>query len=750
MLKNRNSLWQILFQIEPGKPAIARGMRAAVTTVLPIVVALFTGWTGLTWTAVGGFETTLADVGGLYRTKSIAMGMVAFGGAFSVFVGTLVGGTPILAVLLMFLWTFSCGLAAVYGNAINTGSNLVAAMFLIAIGFPANFATALQRSILFLIGGILAMFLSLVLWPLRPYKLVQKVVEDCYGQLSGFMTASFQLTETLVSEDTRNHSLGQKRIKVREALASARSALWATRATRLGASVMGEGLLGLTEIADQVFVSAHALAEVLEGDRSGQAWERVQLPIQHVIEQLCECCRALAVTFSASGNASINLEELDRTLNFLKGELRQLRQAASKQELDYSVLLVIAYTVGILDRLAGYLHSAFEITAGLREGRRSELSPNRTLSNLEWNHSRFVAKLRDNLTLDSVVLRHALRLGVTAAVAVIVYSVFGLKEGYWVTLTVVVILKPYSRDTFQRGVQRVVGTVFGGILAAVLASLIRTPLIMACVLFPLTVITISLQPLNYGFYAFFLTSQVVLMDNILEPGNWHLAIDRIQDTAIGGVLALIGGYVLWPSREHMRISDRFAASIEANCIYFQDVLSKYLGQESGRQSLQVALEQVRLENTNAEASFQRLLSEPYKRQGNLEAMMAVITYIQQFSNAVTTLAAHLSEWSGHHQLTGLEKFTRQIEVIMADLANSLRNGIPPQSLPVLEETQNEISAHLQELHARRMVEFFADQGHTPIREAVLDYTLVGIEVKRITRIVTILHSAVSRMSDVEP
>jgi uncharacterized membrane protein YccC len=359
--------------------------------------------------------------------------------------------------------------------------------------------------------------------------------------------------------------------------------------------------------------------------------------------------------------------------------------------------------------------------------------------------SPFLAKLRDNLTLDSLVLRHALRLAVTAAVAVIVYSVFGLKEGYWVTLTVLVILKPYSGATFQRGVQRVVGTVLGGILAAILASAIRTPLIMACLLFPLTVITVSLQRLNYGFYVFFLTPQVVLMDNVFKPGNWLLATDRILDTAIGGALALIGGYLLWPSWEHRRISEQFAATIEANCIYFQRVLAQYLGRESQRQSLQAALEQVRLENTNAEASFQRLLSEPRKRNANLEPMMAVITYIQQFSNTLTTLTAHLSEWSGKHELPGLEKFTRQIEAVMADLANSVRSGSPPQPLPEMEETHNEIASHLQRLHTVRMAEIVAEPGNTPTREAVLDYTLVGIEVERIIRIVTILHSAICRV-----
>jgi len=473
---------------------------------------------------------------------------------------------------------------------------------------------------------------------------------------------------------------------------------------------------------------------------------------------------------------SVNLRELDRALDQLKGEVKKLRQTISKRQVNYSMLLVINYTVGIANRLGQYMHAAADITEGsgenLRRQRRKqsiaaelELAQGSRRSclrrTLEWNQSPLMLELlRDNLTLDSAVFRHALRLGVTTAVAVAIYSIFNFREGYWVSLTVVVILKPYSGATFQRGLHRVSGTIVGGILAAILAAMIHSPLVMAFLLFPLTVATLALQPINYGLFVFFLTPQVILMDNILHPGHWILAVDRIENTALGGALALIGGYLLWPSREHQRLPNQFAKTIDASCVYFQMVLTKYLGGELEGKSLQKALHRARLENTNAEASFQRLLSEPHKQKSNLELararrrsylrrtvepLIALLASTHQFNYAVTTLAAHLSDWSGHHQLPGLEKFAQQIEDLMADLTNSVRLGIPPQILPGLEETQTEIAARLQELHALRIEELVANRGNTPIKEAVLDYSLVSIEVERIIRIVTMMHSAISRI-----
>jgi len=106
MLRSRKSWFQTLVQLEPGKPAFAKGIRAAIATVVPIAIVEYTGWSSLVWTAIGGFQTSVADSGGLYRTKANSMSLVAFGGAISLFVGTLVGDVPFLSVMLAFLWAF--------------------------------------------------------------------------------------------------------------------------------------------------------------------------------------------------------------------------------------------------------------------------------------------------------------------------------------------------------------------------------------------------------------------------------------------------------------------------------------------------------------------------------------------------------------------------------------------------------------------------------------------------------------------
>ena len=76
-----------------------------------------------------------------------------------------------------------------------------------------------------------------------------------------------------------------------------------------------------------------------------------------------------------------------------------------------------------------------------------------------------IAILRANLTPDSAIVRHAVRVAVLVAGSDLVVRLAGFDRGYWVPLTVLVVLRPDFAATLQRSVLRTVGTV-AGLLAA--------------------------------------------------------------------------------------------------------------------------------------------------------------------------------------------------------------------------------------------------------------------------------------------
>ncbi|MBV8573025.1 MAG: FUSC family protein, partial [Acidobacteriaceae bacterium] len=192
--------------------------------------------------------------------------------------------------------------------------------------------------------------------------------------------------------------------------------------------------------------------------------------------------------------------------------------------------------------------------------------------------------------------------------------------------------------TFHRGLQRMEGTVLGGVVAALLAALIRSPLELAAVLFPLVTMTLATLPLHYGAYGFFLTPVFVLL-SITHFGDWQLAGIRIVDTLIGSSLGLLGSVVLWPNWERRRFTSVMAECLQVNCRYLLVIerLQTHPGAVTPADWV-AARREAGLANNRADESLSRLLSEPGWSKVRREAAMAFVTYMRRVAQYGTALA----------------------------------------------------------------------------------------------------------------
>jgi hypothetical protein len=166
----------------------------------------------------------------------------------------------------------------------------------------------------------------------------------------------------------------------------------------------------------------------------------------------------------------------------------------------------------------------------------------------------------------SVVFRHAVRLAVVVAVAQWLSFVDPFGKSYWIPLTAAVVLKPTFATTVERGVQRIVGTILGVLVAFVATWLIgdrEWALIAAFV--GLTFALAALLEVNYALAVTGLTPAVILLLSI-DGSTADLELDRLFGTVVGGAVALVGGYLLWPAWARFDLGTTLGrgASVEAH------------------------------------------------------------------------------------------------------------------------------------------------------------------------------------------
>ena len=155
-----------------------------------------------------------------------------------------------------------------------------------------------------------------------------------------------------------------------------------------------------------------------------------------------------------------------------------------------------------------------------------------------------------------------LRAAVAVVAATLIAHRVGLANGYWAPLTTLVVLKPQWRDTWRRGVLRVLGTFVGAAVAGGLALLLKDQgVLIALAAFLAAFVAISLQRVNYALFTLFLTAYVVFALSLLRTPAPVIAAHRLAATLIGGAVALglegmFAPFNPWRELEQPRANDR--------------------------------------------------------------------------------------------------------------------------------------------------------------------------------------------------
>jgi uncharacterized membrane protein YccC len=734
MQLNRSNFLRFLIQSEPGKPAISNGLRAALALGVPMLIGQLINQreSGL-FVGLIAYFVNLANVGGLYHLKAKAMVAATLGIAVSVFVGTLVAKVPVLAVVLTFFWGLGSGFASLYGNAGANVGLVVGVSFISTIAQSGNLEVALMRSLLCLIAGGWAMLLSLVMWPFRPYDPLRIALADCFRAIANYIQAFLGKVAT-----------PQNILEIRKALETARTTLGTVRIGKPARSWMDEQLLVLIQDGDRLLGSVIALTELLYTHFQHQQYHAVQQLVDDALAQISIILQAIVKVISRKP-ASIDLGNLNRIYEALKEQENLQRKAIAGSETDYTTLVALTNLVLMLEKLIKQLQYTAQTVKSLADHNKMSRRDVDRLLLVEEEQRSLLTLLKENLTLDSAIFRHALRIAVTVTLGFILYTITALPMGYWVTLTSILVLKPNLGTTLQRFFQRVGGTILGAVLAAVLIATITSKPVLDIIILLTVFIGISLIAFNYGYSVIFLSIFVLLIIDIGHPISWQFAGFRILNTFIGAGLAFASHYFILPNRERDRLPCKLAAALRESHKYFQDVMAVYQGTKERDSTIISQRRQTGLAIGNAQASFQGLLREPQMPKQLVEPVMTLLVYMGRFNSAVTVLAVHLEHFRATVPLPELETFVRQISLMLEQLADAIQQEITPPPLPDLEETLQKIQPHLQALRTARIEELAVNEGHTPIRQAVIDYSILDLEIEQIVRRLTAIHSAIVRM-----
>jgi uncharacterized membrane protein YccC len=451
---------------------------------------------------------------------SVAMGLAVLVGA-----STSAYSMPFIAVVAV--GCFLAGLAWAAGTNPGLIAAAAAVLLVTAPPVPPTWTTVSASVLLAVVGG-LAQAALIGFWPRRRWRVQREALTRAYRSLAADARA--------LAADPSGHI-------EQEPLRALREAFTFTHGQAVRHPLAYRAWYGLPE---RIAVTLAALAGRSRGDNGVS---RVLAAAADVLDAVSRPTRANA---KATGYAMGRFDAVAAGAAELESPLvrrlsAQLRDAAALRFGDGSADVAPA--------------GGSEATGGVQH------SPG-----LAGTLAHAVAMIRDQLSAESPVLRHAIRLGLAAGCGVAIARVAEVAHGYWIPLTVVMVLRPETAHTYTRCAGRVAGNVAGVILATGIALVLHPAGLFAAV-FAVILLGVAYAVSGWGYVAVSaaLAAAIVFFVDVSGAASLATMGDRVLATLIGGVLAVLA-HVALPDRDDVRLRQRAGELLKAEIDYAATVI----------------------------------------------------------------------------------------------------------------------------------------------------------------------------------
>ncbi len=549
---------------------------------------------------------------------------------------------PIYFAIGLFTSTFGFTMLGAIGAryaSIAFGSLLIAIYTMIG----ANQSDTLWFQPALLLSGAIWYFFVSTLWLIfAPRQPLRHSLSNVFDQIANYLDMKSELFHPITG-------FSPQPFRIREANLNATTvaALNQCKSTFLARSKRGN----IHTVHNQ-FLSIYFLAQDIHERVSSTHYRYQDLADQfshsdilfrfkHLIETLAKSCRDISESirmdqpYQHSNNVTSALHELQMSMEYLQ-------QHANPEQ------------TSLLTQLGYLLNNLSMVEKQIRNVRQAETTP---LDDLQLedhnvhNLKNMWLRIKVNLSPDSLLFRHAVRMSVTLTSGYIILQSLNLPLGYWILLTTLFVCQPNFAATRQRITLRVIGTISGLLIGGILLSLFPSQESQIALIVLSGVMFFAFRINNYAYATGFITILVLFCFSQLGAG-FSVILPRLLDTIIGCALAVIAVAYILPDWHAKRLHLVMADAIEKNKIYLDQIIAQYRIGKKDNLSYRIARREAHNQDAALTVAINNMLAEPGRYRTASEESFRFLTLNHALLSYISTLGAHRSrlEDESVHQL----------------------------------------------------------------------------------------------------
>ena len=277
--------------------------------------------------------------------------------------------------------------------------------------------------------------------------------------------------------------------------------------------------------------------------------------------------------------------------------------------------------------------------------------------------------LKANFNINNLYIRHAIRFTLAITIGLIFVYLTRERSAIWVTMGVLIILKPDITSTIDNLITRV-GYNFFAIIIAIIISFVFPHDLLIWLAFIMLFLFRAFYPNYMSLSIMAMTVFIVLIwpvGTVLDN-----AVARLVYISLGGIIAFICAYIILPSRVTVDLPAQLSRTINANVEYANNVLITS-PKDLNTNRIKKCFENYLMEENNLEAAVKKLEDTFKDINEDIELYQELIASNNKFAADLTGIAAILSV--NGLALEDLEVEIYKIKKALQTLKISLNNDI---------------------------------------------------------------------------
>ncbi|RFM33622.1 FUSC family protein [Chitinophaga silvisoli] len=718
------------------------GLRTTISVVVPSVVCSLMGNLPLGIViSLGALATALSDVPGTAIHKRngtlIAIGFIwATALTTSIFMPY-----PVLMTFYILICCFLNPMLLVYGNR---GGNIGIGVMLVMVSIlgekPVSVHEAFIHSLYILLGAVWYGLLALVLWQIRPYLSVQQMLAECINETADYLLARARFYDPDAGNkiDEIYKDVLAQQVVVSEKQEAVRELLLKRRSHQEGTTSINKALvlifLDMVDLQEQIMAAQTDYQALHESFDNAGILDKFHSLILEIVGELKIIGDAVAAGQRSLPKANLKYEivKVQKAVDEIRKTLPTVKERTR--------LLVLSNILHNLSDMAQRIYNLHRLTR-LERVKDEIIDPRLQLSSFTSHGQYDLETFLNNLTFQSHIFRHALRVSLATVTGYVIGQVFHLDRVYWILLTIVVILKPGFSITKARSYQRIYGTVAGALFAAGILFLTANNTIIFIAMLLCILGAYSFMTHQYTLSVFFVTPFVVFLLHFLHPAHLYNVGWRVMDTTIGAVIAFCANLLLWPSWEKNTLPNHMIKMVKSNAKYFEQVMRMYTQDPFVLNDYKLARKDSNVSAANLMSAFQRMLSEPKSKQRNGSQVYHFVVVNNSIISHIAALANYGTTHNGvRFPQPEYKLLSHNLQAYFTCILEMLEKpGEKPSSPPVNLEAFETLDMKLEAMYQKRQEEVNNGKGDTDLRQEILEVKQVRDQ----------LHAVMSLLKDMK-